>query len=279
MEFNNLGNYWNYSIWTCDDVDECKLGLHSCNENSVCQNTVGGYWCLCNEGYYIEEEDTNQCVDYNECLDGVYYYTSENTNEFTNSAWPPQLLGDPINMVSNDTWEMVDACHADASCTNTNGTYNCTCNDGYEFDIDDVTCINIDECDRGEHTCDGNATCTDNIGFYNCTCFDGFEGEGFEGDCTEIDECDPVTGTHDCDVNAVCDNIIGSYECSCIDGYEGNGFTDNCTDIDECDMDRDPLLNDCDMENGYCVNKPGKHRCRCNDGFFEANDDGTNCTD
>ena len=103
MELNNLGNYWNYSIWTCDDVDECKLGLHSCNENSVCQNTVGGYWCLCNEGYYIEEEDTNQCVDYNECLDGVYYYTSENTNELTNSAWPPQLLGDPINMVSNDT--------------------------------------------------------------------------------------------------------------------------------------------------------------------------------
>ena len=163
-------------------------------------------------------------------------------------------------MVSNDTWEMVDACHADASCTNTNGTYNCTCNDGYEFDID-------------------VATCTDNIGFYNCTCFDGFEGEGFEGNSTEIDECDPVTGTHDFDANAVCDNIIGSYECTCIDGYEGNGFTDNCTDIDECDMDRDPHLNDCDMKNGYCINKPGKHQCRCNDSFFETDDEGTNCTD
>ena len=39
------------------------------------------------------------------------------------------------------------------------------------------------------------------------------------------------------------------------------------------------LLNNCDMVNGYCVNKPGKFRCRCNDGFFEANDEGTNCTD
>ena len=102
--------------------------------------------------------------------------------------------------------------------------YNCTCNDGYEFDID-------------------VATCTDNIGFFNCTCFDGFEGEGFEGDCAEIDECNPVTGTRYCDFNAVCDNIIGSYECTSIEGYDGNGFTGNCTDIDESDMDRQPLLN------------------------------------
>ena len=33
------------------------------------------------------------------------------------------------------------------------------------------------------------------------------------------------------------------------------------------------------MVNGYIVNKPGKFRCRCNDGFFEANYERTNLTD
>ena len=33
------------------DLDECTTGSHSCDVNSVCQNTVGSYKCSCNAGY------------------------------------------------------------------------------------------------------------------------------------------------------------------------------------------------------------------------------------
>ena len=39
------------------------------------------------------------------------------------------------------------------------------------------------------------------------------------------------------------------------------------------------IMIDCDNENGFCVNKDGRYRCRCNDGFEEGNDDGTVCND
>ena len=32
------------------DLDECTTGSHSCDVNSVCQNTVGSYTCSCNAG-------------------------------------------------------------------------------------------------------------------------------------------------------------------------------------------------------------------------------------
>ena len=30
--FNDQGSYFNYSTWTCDDVDECDEGLDDCND-------------------------------------------------------------------------------------------------------------------------------------------------------------------------------------------------------------------------------------------------------
>ena len=33
------------------DLDECSTGSHSCDVNSVCQNSVGSYTCSCNAGY------------------------------------------------------------------------------------------------------------------------------------------------------------------------------------------------------------------------------------
>ena len=33
------------------DLDECTTGSHSCDVNSLCQNTVGSYTCSCNAGY------------------------------------------------------------------------------------------------------------------------------------------------------------------------------------------------------------------------------------
>lgn len=41
------------------DINECKSGANDCHQKSFCNNTIGSYHCICNEGY----EGTGQtCV-------------------------------------------------------------------------------------------------------------------------------------------------------------------------------------------------------------------------
>ena len=287
--------------FNCTEVNECETGDHDCHTDATCENIIGGFNCTCNEGYY---GDGWECIDGDECADGdsagningindTYFDTADchenagctNTLGGFNCTCDQGYYGDGVVCEDQDECGQADGpgeingfnetlfatheCDEVATCINQAGDYNCTCNDGYSGDGFD--CADVNECE-GDHECDENAICDNLIGGYNCTCVQGYDGSGFE--CADVDECD--TGDHDCDDNALCDNLIGSFNCTCIEGYEGIGTIGECSDIDECS---DPDLNDCDMTNGFCVNKEGKHRCRGNEGFFEANEDGTNCTD
>ena len=93
-------------------------------------------------------------------------------------------------------------CDVNANCTNTYGSYNCTCKEGYtgdgrscsgtnliiiKFDFfsffkvtfyTSLVSSDIDECNNGSHVCDVNANCTNNNGSHNCTCKEGYTGNG-----------------------------------------------------------------------------------------------------
>ena len=74
------------------------------------------------------------------------------------------------------------------TCTNTNGSYECSCNVGFNLadnnhDCDGTLYYNvmyyhcivisdINECNTGEHLCE--QVCVNNIGSYSCDCFIGF---------------------------------------------------------------------------------------------------------
>ncbi|XP_077993211.1 protocadherin Fat 4-like [Glandiceps talaboti] len=113
----------------------------------------------------------------------------------------------------------LDNCNSDATCTNTVGGYNCTCNDGYTGDgrEDGNGCNNIDECNE-DMPCDTKADCTDTIGFYTCICQDGYEGTGLKEQCHDINEC--VDGSHQCGGSSTCINTVPGYNCTCESGYE-----------------------------------------------------------
>ena len=156
-----------------------------------------------------------------------------------------------------------DNCDPNATCTNTPGSFTCTCNNGFEGN--GVTCTDVDECTHGTPNCDTNATCTNTTGSFFCSCNYGFSGDGHT--CTDEDEC--TLNTDNCDPNATCTNTPGSFTCTCNNGFEGNGLT--CTDIDECSLG----LSNCG-DNSYCSNTPGTFECICYSGF-EFN--GESCVD
>lgn len=77
-------------------------------------------------------------------------------------------------------------CSGSGLCTDTEGSYNCTCNDGYSGERCEVNVNNCegDPCGGGE--------CIDKEGYYECNCVNGFTGTTF---CVDVDECTPAGET------------------------------------------------------------------------------------
>ena len=255
--------------FNCTDIDECLEGLDNCDANAYCTNTDGSFECECMFGWF---GDGVSCIDSDECA----------------------ILDQPqVHMNVSDPLYDSNMCSENGFCTNTEGAYNCTCNDGYEGD--GFNCTNIDECAEGTDECSEFADCTDTDGSYNCTCWLGYDGDGFN--CTEVDEClnainelrsmappELVGEFSYCAEDAICTNTDGGYNCTCEYGFYGNGFI--CTDSDECghdvmgvdeNGDEDDLwnTNDC-HSNATCSNFAGGYNCTCEDGY---RGDGFNCTE
>ena len=41
----------NFGYIFLPDVDECHIGIHTCDKTASCSNTVGSFKCTCNKGY------------------------------------------------------------------------------------------------------------------------------------------------------------------------------------------------------------------------------------
>ena len=103
----------------------------------------------------------------------------------------------PINFTDNDECVSgMNMCHTNASCTNTNGSYECQCLPGFTGDG-----FNCSSKKENSHIC-----------FKNISLFPP----------TDIDECS-YSSLNNCSENANCTDTIGSYECMCTDGYTGDG--------------------------------------------------------
>ena len=221
-------------------TDENECDTAPCNINANCVNTVGSFTCQCKTGY---QTDNNTATDTTIVLDDYtdYNYDTVLLQDYTGNNTADNTVNciDINECASSDN----NNCHNNATCTNTDGSFSCACDTGY--DGNGVNCTDIDECvsidDNGNsiHNCHNNATCTNTDGSFSCACDTGYAGNGVN--CTDIDECVTVDADgnllHNCHINATCTNTDGSFSCACDTGYNGNGV--NCTDIDECAFDYD----------------------------------------
>ena len=104
----------------------------------------------------------------------------------------------------NECTEDTHSCDGNASCTNTIGSYNCSCNFGFEGD--GLNCTGV--------YCYCNILCANRHHFLFAFFYAVFN------------VCEHPSLV-DCHVNADCVDIVGGYECHCTTGYSGNGT--NCS--------------------------------------------------
>ncbi|XP_033098103.1 uncharacterized protein LOC117102007 [Anneissia japonica] len=242
--------------------------------SDIINNRFAIVQCSCSLAWtgYDCSEDYNACIE-EPCYPGVICIDNIAPAEnATCGGCPTGLIGDGFKCYDYDECaagmdqdDQVPFCEHTELCTNTLGSYTCSCRSGYELHPNQKDCPDIDECDRGTDSCSDQAVCQNTIGSHNCTCIVGYEGNGET--CEDIDECQ--TGVYPCDFMAECGNIDGSFTCTCSDGYSGNGVT--CEDVDECRQE----MHVCDP-NADCVNTDGSYRCTCRDGFQGNN---TYCAD
>uniref|UniRef100_A0A6Q2ZDR1 Latent transforming growth factor beta binding protein 4 n=1 Tax=Esox lucius TaxID=8010 RepID=A0A6Q2ZDR1_ESOLU len=249
----------------CVDINECA-NMTVCGENAFCQNLIGTYQCVCDQGY-TATSDGKACVDEDECV------------------------------------TMQDVCGT-ARCENADGSFTCECpREGEEFDTRSGQCQpgipflsgpqsslplarpgELRECYYNMAEQRSCSVLARNVTWQECCCT---VGQGWGLAC-QYDPC-PRVGTADyqalCpsghgyvtgpgafsyrDVDecklfhpemckrGVCVNNIPGYSCYCHIGYYHDTELLECVDFNECDSveDRCP--------GGVCVNVLGSYYCKC----------------
>lgn len=149
------------------------------------------------------------------------------------------------------------------SCINTEGSFYCSCHDGFELNKNGLSCIDVDECVENNGDCSN--ICINLIGGHSCACEAGFMLGNDNKTCYDVDECQEIN-----DCSHICINTEGTYECACPRGFILGHDKFNCHDIDEC-LDS-PCIH------GHCNNTLGSFHCQCSHGY-ELSEDRVSCVD
>ncbi|XP_025082455.1 multiple epidermal growth factor-like domains protein 6 isoform X4 [Pomacea canaliculata] len=266
---------------TCNIKDQCPNVSSNCTgDKERCNNTENGPECVCEDGYHYNASGV--CV---ECSTGTYGGNCSSlctciTNNTVNcskvdgactcrSGWTGGNCSDDINEC---TAHSSSPCVANSTCYNTNGSYLCVCDTGYQTHADGncTECVNNyygTNC-SSQCQCDVTNTMSCDHVTGNCTCEEGWTGASCELD---VDEClanvSICNGPHE-----VCNNTLGGHDCLCVDGYQKNGtntctactgntFGANCSEHCECNVTNTVS---CDHVTGSCNCSKGWVSATCN---------------
>ena len=267
----------------CNDKHPCKEGGGHCEYDSDCENPgwliCGNDRCLdqiyfprniyinnsetflissdncchrrCNKAYYLCGQNEVGCLKDDDCYDGYYCYQDT-----------AQPYCTDINECSyrNGKFEGLLYCGRHTTCSNTAGSFYCSCLTGFYDFAEHDGCIDINECTEGSHNCDSNADCWNTIGSFVCSCRAGYTGN-LNSPCNDINECSNSEWNY-CGLHTSCSNTVGSFSCSCLTGFKDFVENEGCSDINECTEGGHNCVSTAD-----CSNTIGSFVCTCKVGY------------
>ncbi|XP_051052294.1 latent-transforming growth factor beta-binding protein 2 isoform X3 [Phodopus roborovskii] len=168
----------------CQDIDECAatdpcLGGH-------CVNTEGSFNCLCEAGFQ-PSPDSGECVDIDECGDeedpvcGAWRCENSPGSYRCVLGCQPGFYMAPtgdcidIDECANDT-----VCGSHGFCDNTEGSFRCLCDQGFETSPSGWECVDVNECELMLAVC-GAALCENVEGSFLCLCASDLEEYDAQG--------------------------------------------------------------------------------------------------
>ncbi|XP_032117349.1 fibulin-1 isoform X1 [Sapajus apella] len=269
---------------SCEDINECITGSHSCRLGESCINTVGSFRCQrdssCGTGYELTED--NSCKDIDECETGIHNclpdFICQNTlGSFRcrpklqcKSGFIQDALGNCIDI--NECLSINAPCPIGHTCINTEGSYTCqknvpNCGRGYHLNEEGTRCVDVDECAPPAEPCGKGHRCVNSPGSFRCECKTGYYFDGISRMCVDVNECQRYPGRL---CGHKCENTLGSYLCSCSVGFRLSADGRSCEDINECSS------SPCSQE---CANVYGSYQCYCRRGYQLSDVDGVTCED
>eukprot|EP00163_Fabomonas_tropica_P022321 TRINITY_DN3893_c0_g1_i1.p1 TRINITY_DN3893_c0_g1~~TRINITY_DN3893_c0_g1_i1.p1 ORF type:complete len:2795 (-),score=932.94 TRINITY_DN3893_c0_g1_i1:135-8519(-) len=183
----------------------------------------------------------------------------------TFAALKLQLKVESCDDIDECAGEGPNLCDAQAICTNTLGSYTCTCKAG--FTGDGFDCVDIDECAAASSPCPSHATCTNVWGSFNCECQTGFFGDGTfcTNGCIDNNIQCPEAGQLCRALPPPAGSQVSGHECINGNCPPGSREQDGkCIDIDECAEG----THDCVPNKARCTNTIGGFTCQCNTVFY-----------
>uniref|UniRef100_A0A4W6CM04 EGF-like domain-containing protein n=1 Tax=Lates calcarifer TaxID=8187 RepID=A0A4W6CM04_LATCA len=127
---------------SCVDFNDCTDQRQCPGENFRCINTVGGFQCVCKEGYSLSG---SLCVDQDECASAPCEHMCDNTpGSYKCSCYDGHIV-DPKD--EGAFCIDIDECsffYCDQGCVNTFGSYVCSCNPGFTL-VGEYRCVKDDK--------------------------------------------------------------------------------------------------------------------------------------
>ncbi|MFO0591046.1 MAG: EGF domain-containing protein [Polyangiaceae bacterium] len=244
---------------------------------------------VCDDGNQSNDDGCTNFCQLPTCGDGFVHTGFEDCDLAAvdpNATCPSGYMGqpmcnnDPANPIGDGTCTVsaygctdldecsdpaLNDCSADATCTNTDGSYVCKCKKG--FSGDGVTCADVNECATpGLNNCSVNATCANTVGGFTCTCKPLYTGNGVV--CTPVDsDGDGLSDVIELQIGSN-PNDQDSDDDGVIDGLEpnpgGDADNDGIPNVLDPDADNDGLFDgtelgfdcsnpDTDLGAGHCV--------------------------
>ncbi|XP_072551408.1 latent-transforming growth factor beta-binding protein 4 isoform X2 [Salminus brasiliensis] len=263
----------------CVDINECANET-VCGEHAYCQNLIGTYQCICDQGYE-STGDGRSCVDINECetmvgvcgaarcwnVEGSFTCECEGQQEEFNQltlqcvkrdslvdsgasvqrgvfSTPPRSGSSLPPAVPGEKKECYYNLEQQDSCqilTHNSSLQECCCTAGQGWGL---RCLYQTCPEHG--TAEFQALCPSGRGYVTST-VGAFSYK-------DVDECklfDPEVCK-----GGVCVNNIPGYSCYCPSGYYYDTTLLTCIDNDECDSEEM-------CTGGVCVNTLGSYYCTC----------------